>query len=193
MKTLLKTVASELNVSKGKIKDMIRDKIIGYELVNGNYYVDIEEVREKLNSKSLSSHYFTLDKEMKYILKETLKDFKYTNVGQNHKLIKLLNKVYKFGYISNFDELEYLIGYFSKGLFKGYKHYPNEFVKWFDIQTPSDFYLLRNHYFKTNRDLSLYIEAFVMFDKLTNGNIKIICNETIQFEMIKDFHCKQSA
>ena len=50
MSTLLKFVAKELGLSKGKIKDMIRDKKIEAELVDGHYYVDIDEIKEVLKN-----------------------------------------------------------------------------------------------------------------------------------------------
>jgi len=100
-----------------------------------------------------------------------------------------MKKVLKNGYISDFDELLYLSGYFSNVLLDGYEYFPNEFIKWFDIKTPSEFYSLRNHYFHTNRNLSVFLEHFVMFDKLTNGKITIIDETTIKLKMIKDLHC----
>jgi len=191
MKILLKKAAIELGVPKGKIKDMIKNKEISFELLNGAYYVDVDEVRKFLNTKP--SNFMTLDKVMSFILKETLEDFKYTNVNQRHQNIRVMKKVLKNGYITDLKELKYLIGYFSNILLNAYKAYPNEFVKWFNIQTASDFYLLRNHYFNTNRNLSAYLEHFVMFDKLTNGKIKIIDETTVKLQIIKNYHFKQSA
>lgn len=185
----LNVVSKVLGVSKGKIKDMCKSGEITFEVVNGVYYVDENEVKEKL--KTQNNHFFPLDDVMKFILKETLIDFKYSNVNQNHQNITLFKKVFKNGYISDWDELEYFIGYFSNSLFNGYTYYPNEFIKWFNIKTDSDFYLLRNYYFKTNRNLSFFIEHFVMFDKLTNGKFKISCSETYQLKQIKEFHFQQ--
>jgi len=191
MKISLKIAAKELGVSKGKIKDMIRGNHIGYELINGQYYVDIDEVKSKLNAQPISAQFLPLDDVMKFILEETLEDFKYSFANPNHKNIRLMKKVLKNGCISNFNELEYLSGYYSDVLLDGYKYFPNEFVKWFDIKTPSEFYLLRNHYFHINRNMSIYLEHFVMFDKLTNGKITIIDLTTIRLEMIKDFHFRK--
>lgn len=78
MNTLLKSAAIKLSVSKAKIKDMIKNKKIGYELINGNYYVDIDEVEIQLNKKSTPKYLMGLDKDMSFILKETLVDFKYS-------------------------------------------------------------------------------------------------------------------
>ncbi len=47
----VKVASKELNISKGKIKDMIKSKDISFELINGIYYVDIEEVKKVLETK----------------------------------------------------------------------------------------------------------------------------------------------
>lgn len=52
MKILLKKAAIELGISKGKIKDMIKNKEILFELVNGAYYVDVDKVKEILSNQS---------------------------------------------------------------------------------------------------------------------------------------------
>ena len=52
MKILLKKAAIELGVPKGKIKDMIKNKEISFELLNGAYYVDIDEVKEIHSNQS---------------------------------------------------------------------------------------------------------------------------------------------
>ena len=186
----LNAVSKRLGVSKGKIKDMCKSGEITFEVVDGIYYVNIEEVKDKINLTTQSTQFFPIDSVMKFILKETLIDFKYSNVNQNHKNIKIFKKVYKNGYISDLEELEYFIGYFSNSLFDGYRNYPNEFLKWFNLKTDSDFYLLRNYYIQTNRNLSFFIEHFVMFDKLTNGEMKVYCDETVKLAEIKNFHFK---
>ena len=193
MNTLLKSAAIKLSVSKAKIKDMIKNKKIGYELINGNYYVDIDEVEIQLNKKSTPKYLMGLDKDMSFILKETLVDFKYSNINTNSKIIKTLKKINSNQYVSNIDELEYLVGYYSATLMNGYNLYPTEFVKWFNIKTSSDFKNYRNYYFHTNRDISIYFEHFIMFDRLANGRITIINETSIWLEEVKNFHLQQSA
>jgi len=166
----LNTVAKALGKPKGKIKDMCKNGEITFEVVKGIYYVDENEVKQKLEEIP-SNRLIDLDKEMKYILKETLIDFKYSNVNSNHKNVRVLNKVLTDGFISDYDTLEYVIEYYSKIFMNVYNSNPTEFIKWFDVETPNDFYTLRNHYMNTkNTTLSVCFEHFYMFDKLTNGN-----------------------
>lgn len=47
----LKVVAKELGVPKGAVKQMAKDGIISFELINGLYYVYADEVREALEEK----------------------------------------------------------------------------------------------------------------------------------------------
>ena len=47
----LKVVAKELGVPKSTPKKMIKDKEISFELINGQYYIDADEVREALKTK----------------------------------------------------------------------------------------------------------------------------------------------
>jgi hypothetical protein len=47
----LKVVAKEQGVAKGAVKQMVIDKVISYELVDGYYYVDADEVREALRDR----------------------------------------------------------------------------------------------------------------------------------------------
>jgi len=50
----LKVVAKELGVPKSTPKKMIKDKVISFELINGHYHIDADEVREALKEKSTS-------------------------------------------------------------------------------------------------------------------------------------------
>ena len=50
-KQLLKVVAKDLGVAKGAIKTLIKNGVIAYELINGHYYVDSEEVEAAFKSK----------------------------------------------------------------------------------------------------------------------------------------------
>jgi hypothetical protein len=54
----LNVVSKKLGVSKGKIKDMCKSGEINFEIVNGIYYVDVDEVKQKLeNNKKTSIKY----------------------------------------------------------------------------------------------------------------------------------------
>ena len=48
----VKVASKELNIHKGKIKDMIKNKEIYSENINGVFYVDIEEIRSKIKSQN---------------------------------------------------------------------------------------------------------------------------------------------
>lgn len=51
----LNVVSKLLGVSKGKIKDMCKSGEITFEIVNGVYYVDMDEVQNLLNNNSTKS------------------------------------------------------------------------------------------------------------------------------------------
>ena len=51
----LNVVSKKLGVSKGKIKDMIKNGKINFELVNGVYYVDENEVKSELETTNTSN------------------------------------------------------------------------------------------------------------------------------------------
>jgi len=53
----VKVASKELNISKGKIKDMINDKKINYTLKNGIYMVNVEEVKKVLSTKKNNFKY----------------------------------------------------------------------------------------------------------------------------------------
>lgn len=189
-KVTVKVAAAELGESKSTIRDMIRNKKISSELINGNYYVVIDEIKGALETSNQPTNYnLVLDDVMKFILKETLIDFMHTDVSQNHKSNRIVKKVLKNGSINKHEDLEFLVGYYSNVLLDGYSLYPSDFIKWFDVKTSSEFYTLRKHYFNTNRNKSIYFEYFIMFDKLTNGKFRVINATTIQLEMIKENHC----
>jgi len=50
-KQLLKVVAKDLGVAKSAIKTLIKNGVITYELINGHYCVDYEEVEAAFKSK----------------------------------------------------------------------------------------------------------------------------------------------
>jgi len=74
-KQLLKTVAKDLGVAKGAIKQLITDDLISYERINAQYYVDADEVREALADKNK----FSLGSELKKILNLTAGDLTMLN------------------------------------------------------------------------------------------------------------------
>lgn len=50
-KQQVKVVAKELGVAKGAIKTLVEDEVISYEIINGQYYVDIKEVKQAFRDK----------------------------------------------------------------------------------------------------------------------------------------------
>jgi hypothetical protein len=76
----LNVVSKKLGVSKGKIKDMIKDGEISFEVVNGVYYVDIKEIKNKFTitiktfdmKKEFISDY-VIDWEYKFYYTSTLR------------------------------------------------------------------------------------------------------------------------
>jgi hypothetical protein len=193
-------VAQKLNTTSEEIIQFINNSEIKYELKNGIYSVDENEVKIKLNSISETkkttqiidkNHYVKLDKEMKFVIRETLYEFKLSGLDQSVKNVTLFKKVLKDGCIYDFDTLNYVIDYYSVFLFAGYEENPIEFIRWFNVTTPSEFYKLRNEYFKSpkNRMLSLYFEHFYMFNVLTNGengNIKVFNESTTELNKMKE-------
>ena len=57
------------------------------------------------------------------------------------------------------DTLEYFVNYYSKFFLYVYDKYPKEFLKFFDVNTPSDFYKLRKSY-SNNNELSTRCSTF---------------------------------
>ena len=192
-------VAQKLNTTSEEIIQFIDNSEIKYELKNGIYFVDENEVKIKLNSisetdktiQSIQKNYYTkIDKEMKFVIGETLYEFKLAGLDQSVKNITLFKKVLKDGCIYDLDTLNYVIDYYSVFLFAGYEENLIEFIRWFNVTTPSEFYKLRNEYFKSpnNRMLSLYFEHFYMFNLLTNGengNIKVFNESTTKLNQMK--------
>jgi hypothetical protein len=206
----VKKAVVKLGMKKKKVMNLIKNKRINYKLENGAYVVDIDSIDRapKLkpkNANSNKSHIDTsnslvsIDDEMAFVLKETLNDFKcnpnhsYKSLRRKHPFIKVMEKTLTNRCVTDFDDLETLLAYFSETLSKSYNENPKEFVKWFKIQTPSQFYQQRSDYFNSpnyynHTFLSSYFEHFYMFKKLTNGKPKIVSPETMELQRIKEFH-----
>jgi len=84
----LKVVAKELGVPKGAVKQMAKDGIISFELINGLYYVYADEVREALEDKKQNNK-SSLGKEMEKILNLTAGDLTMINQrnGSNNSIM----------------------------------------------------------------------------------------------------------
>jgi len=200
--------AKKANTTSEAVKVKIDNGEISYELRSGIYYVDENEVKRKMKNTHTNNVLIKMDDEMKYILKVTLNDFKNTNLnvtniymGSNGEMkvgkvngnslsqtINLLQKVLNDGCITDMKIFSDLTEYYSKQFFDVYNEIPNEFFKWFDITTPSKFYQLRSKYFNSEYDrwLSLPLEHFYMFNKLTDGGIPFINKATIELQKIKE-------
>lgn len=109
----LKVASKELNIPKGKIKDMIKNEEIYFENINGIYYVDIAEVKKVLESKKNNFTYrkyynSVIPKDVTYISRpsdEFKIDGKWMNqliteityywndVGTNHKIFEFCGTI----------------------------------------------------------------------------------------------------
>jgi len=47
----VKVAAKELGVAQSKIKDLIKNKFLSYEFVNGHYVINIEEIKDVLKKR----------------------------------------------------------------------------------------------------------------------------------------------
>lgn len=201
MKILLKKAAIELGVSKGKIKDMIKYKKISFELIDGNYYVDIGEILNYINAKPTPSYILKVDKEINFILKETLADFKYT-IGVEHYVVPTIKRVFKNGCIKNNYELITLFEYFSIKVYKVLDTHQNDVSEWIDIKSEEEFKRFRTHYLDLSRhymsvnnhqkyneylDLSICIEHYRVFEWLLTSNIQLHSPATNKLQQFKDF------
>jgi excisionase family DNA binding protein len=79
----LNEVSKRLNISKGKIKDGINKGEIPFEMENGVYYVDEEEVKGWLLSKIGNPNFKPLPKIIKRIIGEAYKDFIHSSIQRN--------------------------------------------------------------------------------------------------------------
>ena len=69
----VKVASKELEIPKGKIKDMINNSKISFEMVNGIYYVNIEDIRSKIKSQNQFS-----DKEVIIVRENDLDELLYS-------------------------------------------------------------------------------------------------------------------
>lgn len=93
-KQFVKVAAKTLGVAKGAIKILIKDKVVDYELIDGHYCVDIEEVRKALKGKrevpkSKVDNTSSLETELKKILNLTAGDLTMLNQrsGSNNPIV----------------------------------------------------------------------------------------------------------
>lgn len=196
----IKVASKELGILKVKIKNMIRDKNISFKQINGNYYVDKNEILNYINSKS-TPYILKVDKEINYILKETLEDFKYT-IGVEHYVVPTIKRVLKNGCIKNNNELITLLEYFSINVDKVIDTYPNDVIEWIDIKSEEEFKRFRKHYvdlfihyksvnnyqkYNDYINLSICIEHYRVFEWLHTSNIKLYSLTTYKLQQFKDF------
>lgn len=87
---LIKDVAKELKISKSVIKEMIRNKKVSYEFKNGTYYVNKEDVVQKLNNTTNNNCIKVQDKLFLKCINITIKDFEYRKHFKKQVTIKLL-------------------------------------------------------------------------------------------------------
>lgn len=201
----VKEAAVELKLKVSQIRHLISQNLIDSKLENGKTVVDVNSIDELVmidlkkgenvypirnNYEFNSDKLVELDEEMEFIIKATIKDFdalKESKSDVARKFISLATKVLKYGYISSMDTLEYFVNYYSNFFLKLYDKSPKEFLKFFDINTPSDFYKLRKSY-SNNNELSICLEHFYIFNKLCNGKIQMFTPTSFKLEEIKNRH-----
>ena len=201
----VKDAAVYLQLKVGQIKHLISQELIDYKLENGVTVVDVNSIdklvmidlRKGENVYPIRNNYefnsdklVELDEEMEFIMQATINDFnnlKSSKSDNAKKFISLATKVLKFGYISSLDTLEYFVGYYSSMFLRIYHKSPKEFLKFFDVNTPSDFYNLRKSY-SNNNELSICLEHFYIFNKLCSGKIQMVTLTCTELEQIKRHH-----
>ena len=113
---LVKVVASELKISKSVIKEMIRNKKISFELRDGTYYVDAQEVDRCLNKKEVPDDGSIIIEDALFLgyINSIYKDFKRSSNKKNPQVKSLLKDLHdikvskKFSVQTTFDLMKYL-------------------------------------------------------------------------------------
>jgi len=200
----VKDAAVYLQLKVGQIKHLIAQGLIDSKFENGVTVVDVNSIDELVmidlrkgenvypirnNYEFNSDKLVELDEEMEFIMQATINDFnnlKSSKSDNAKKFISSATKVLKYGYISSIDTLEYFVNYYSSFI-KLYDKSPKEFLKFFSVNTPSDFYKLRKSY-SNNDELSIDLEHFYIFNKLCNGKIQIVTLASLRLAEIKNHH-----
>lgn len=166
----LNEVSKRLNISKGKIKDGIKKGEIPFEMENGVYYVDEEEVKGWLYSVVNNPNLKPLPKIIKRILIETYKDFEMSNLtSKGDDLLEIFEKVYNgkntLHIVECVEILQYVLKY-------SYTFMNSEFIDYDELKNNTINYYekLHNYYFsqmmfnKTQRniDKSVFCEHFIL-------------------------------
>jgi DNA (cytosine-5)-methyltransferase 1 len=92
-KQLLELVAKEQGVPKATIKQMIKHKVISYELIDGHYHIDADEVREALEEKkAIKTTPTPIANNTDYKSPKTLRVAStFSGIGATEQAIKYLN------------------------------------------------------------------------------------------------------
>ncbi|MCX6076464.1 MAG: hypothetical protein NTW78_06195 [Campylobacterales bacterium] len=156
----VKVASKELGEAKGKIKDMIKDGEISFELVNGIYMVNIEEIKKVIEEKSFCSNSigkFKCSDTFIRIAKITLNDFKVIPYNHNTDgIISDMSNIIKTKHITMFN-IQNIIPYiFSCGRYKK--------VELMVLKNPSMVLTIDN-----SKEDSIGIEHFYMLNEIRNN------------------------
>ena len=98
----VKVASKELNVAKGKIKDLMKENLIDWKLENGIYLVDINSIKEKDTFNNL----VVIPKLIKKILSETYKDFLVSPNLRNSTAFKVFKRLSKSNSLNMMEAME---------------------------------------------------------------------------------------
>ena len=87
----VKTAAKELNISKRKVQDLIKQNLIDWTLENGTYLVDIHSIKEE----DTFDNVVVIPKFIKKIFSATYKDFATNPIVKGSDTCKLFKRVSK--------------------------------------------------------------------------------------------------
>lgn len=210
----LNIVARVLDISKGKIKDMCKSGEIIFEIVNGIYYVDLDEVKEKI-SKDRRFYKSIISSDMYYIsrlsdefkingnwLKEMVTDIAgyWNDVGVHHKSLEYFGTwtpikygLFPISFFENKSDYENLFGGIldKNSMFIWIKHYND-----FSMNSLNVFnYTYQSHSYKKEFKIGILnpstkqIKVFDIDTKIFNTGsdlewFEIIKNHSINEKMI---------
>lgn len=171
----LNIVARVLDISKGKIKDMCKSDEITFEIVNGVYYVDLDEVKNQLEKSVMNdsidytmcqdSNYMNsqFDEKFHSYLKELYNDlikwYAKTNNPYYMKKFELCEQILNgdespFTLALLYDFVSFQFAYVMRAIKSGEKHS-------FNLKLQKIFSYLKNELEKpnVNRDLLININS----------------------------------
>lgn len=192
----LNLVSKKLGVSKGKIKNMVKDGLVTFDLTNGVYYVDENDVKERLRINQEKKQ------NSKEVIDSVIYDWKNDTKGNNKTYKEIFKQQHKSNGIS-YDELN-ILSYMNNSLslyYEGgeYQFNPIDFGKYgivlvkdminikdgiyFTNQTYSDFIiasLANNHQHNDFNDIAKYSQTECLEYLKKNNILHLTINEFIK-------------